>query len=567
MLRLIIKHLIWLGFARSILWTVYSLFLFCKMVFDPNTGKGNIHMIDLSKLSAASKTVILGVGGILIAIGGWCVSIVGPDDSGNDAGISIDSSPAPIPDGNIVEPPAPIFDGSIVEPPAPGVWDCTPGSGTDYQVGPGKAYTLDTVPWMQLAPGDTVRLSWQNEPYRRRILISSKGTTENPIKICGIPGPNGERPVLDGQDSQPAALAGFRNDSNTRLGMILLYASSSNEWNERPAHITIEGLEIRNAFRELGDWAQGAGCIRINDGGDYVTIRSNVIHGCSNGVFMSSTGDGEQLAEHLLVEGNEFYNNGGATGDSSRSHQMYIQGSETVVQGNYLHDPRPNNGPTGIKDRSPGTIVRYNWIESGVIAIDLVEPQDHRSAVSSHPLRNTAQIYGNVIIYTEDGGRAIHFGEDVGLGARLGPLYVWNNTIHIVALNNAWDNAFLDLDSDDAVAFANNNVIWRTGGRSDGPGITLIQANGTLTMGTNMVGPKWADKKTASWSSVVLGQENITTIAEPGFDFSTHRPTTPSPLTGTAGPLREGMQTPTLEYLMHARTQSRPATKTIGAFE
>ncbi|HFC52967.1 MAG TPA: hypothetical protein ENJ43_00865, partial [Gammaproteobacteria bacterium] len=77
---------------------------------------------------------------------------------------------------------------------------CAPtGSGTDYPVGPGQSYaSISEVPWGELGPGDTVRIHYRPEPYREKIVISTSGSEDDPIRICGVAGPNGERPVLDG---------------------------------------------------------------------------------------------------------------------------------------------------------------------------------------------------------------------------------------------------------------------------------------------------------------------------------------------------------------------------------
>lgn len=35
-----------------------------------------------------------------------------------------------------------------------------------YSVGPGQPYEeLGSLPWMTLAPGDTVRIHWRSKPY------------------------------------------------------------------------------------------------------------------------------------------------------------------------------------------------------------------------------------------------------------------------------------------------------------------------------------------------------------------------------------------------------------------
>jgi len=73
------------------------------------------------------------------------------------------------------------------------------GTGDDYPVGPGQKYpSISDVPWDKLGPGDTVRIHYRETPYREKIVIRTDGTEQNPIRVCGVAGPNGERPILDG---------------------------------------------------------------------------------------------------------------------------------------------------------------------------------------------------------------------------------------------------------------------------------------------------------------------------------------------------------------------------------
>src|SRR5262245_5968018 len=70
---------------------------------------------------------------------------------------------------------------------------------TTYEVGTGLAYqSLGVVPWGQLAPGDTVNVHWRPEGYHELILLSSRGTEQAPIRVVGVAGPDGQKPVIDG---------------------------------------------------------------------------------------------------------------------------------------------------------------------------------------------------------------------------------------------------------------------------------------------------------------------------------------------------------------------------------
>src|SRR5215467_14472301 len=78
---------------------------------------------------------------------------------------------------------------------------CLPsGQGNDYQVGPnnGQLSSLAQVPWENLGPGDTVRIFYQATPYPGKFAINAHGTASAPVRVCGVVGPNGERPIIDG---------------------------------------------------------------------------------------------------------------------------------------------------------------------------------------------------------------------------------------------------------------------------------------------------------------------------------------------------------------------------------
>ena len=53
-----------------------------------------------------------------------------------------------------------------------------------------------------LGPGDTRDIHWPNgPPYYEKLLISESGTASAPINIVGVPGPNGQQPIIDGDNA------------------------------------------------------------------------------------------------------------------------------------------------------------------------------------------------------------------------------------------------------------------------------------------------------------------------------------------------------------------------------
>ena len=73
---------------------------------------------------------------------------------------------------------------------------------TVYEVKPNT--TMDTiaeVPWATLQPGDTVLIYWRSQGYAEKWVIGRSGTAAAPITVRGVPGPNGELPVIDGRNA------------------------------------------------------------------------------------------------------------------------------------------------------------------------------------------------------------------------------------------------------------------------------------------------------------------------------------------------------------------------------
>jgi hypothetical protein len=76
------------------------------------------------------------------------------------------------------------------------------GRAAEYDIGPGQPLSrIGQVAMHDLQAGDTVRIHWRAEPYREKFRISGEGTAAQPIRVVGVPGPNGERPVIDGENA------------------------------------------------------------------------------------------------------------------------------------------------------------------------------------------------------------------------------------------------------------------------------------------------------------------------------------------------------------------------------
>src|SRR5688572_507705 len=124
--------------------------------------------------------------------------------------------------------------------------DCTHvGSGTDYAVGPGHAYeTLGDVPFETLKGGDTVRVHHKEGAYHEKIMIGGQGSAEQPIRVCGVAGPNGELPILDGADATTRPGQDFPYDGHQVRGVVVAGHRNMDPYEEVPGPFLIEALAI-----------------------------------------------------------------------------------------------------------------------------------------------------------------------------------------------------------------------------------------------------------------------------------------------------------------------------------
>ena len=69
----------------------------------------------------------------------------------------------------------------------------------DYHVGPGQPLVnISEVPWDALQAGDKIYIHWKSTPYYEKWVINAQGTAQNRIEIIGMNGPNGQKPIIDG---------------------------------------------------------------------------------------------------------------------------------------------------------------------------------------------------------------------------------------------------------------------------------------------------------------------------------------------------------------------------------
>jgi hypothetical protein len=403
---------------------------------------------------------------------------------------------------------------------------CVPsGRGTDYAVGPGQALaSLDQVPWEQLQAGDTVRLYPSAQPYRGKFLVAAQGTAAAPVRICGVRGADGQRPVIDGRDATTrpalaAAFAGSASDIFQARAIVMIKARSSDAWGDAPAHVQIDGLKLtgvhptytfRDAAGAARSYEQFGACVWI-DRGNAITIADNEITDCPIGVFSRSTDDGPAaVTRDLRLAGNVIHGNGIAGSD--REHNTYTQGIGVVIEHNVYGPLRDGALGNAIKDRSAGLVVRYNRIEEGAHALDLVEAEDFPLAALATPAYRVTTVHGNQIRKRGDTGSVIHYGGDhygSWPGARWGePIYrkgtlqFFSNTVMVTGEQAA----IFQLSTTEEVAEVRNNVfvfastVTQRSLRMDQTVVSPWVGGGVLRLGRNWLSADWQD--TDPWHPV-----------------------------------------------------------------
>ena len=442
-------------------------------------------------------------------------------------------------------------------------------TGAEYTVGSGQAYPrLGDVPWEALNPGDTVRIFWRETPYNEKIVINRPGTEKKPIRIVGVPGPAGQRPRIDGKNASTRANQKFRSTGakSDMQSLALILLDGTDYHAPAPQYIVIEGLDLRGASGNIGftgtggdarTYGDGAACIRVQKGA-HITIHNNEISECDNGLFTQSSEDA--LTRDILVDGNYLHDCGAITGGKDRSHNSYVQSVGAVYQYNHYGNQRPGAHGSALKDRSIGTVVRFNRFEGSARSLDLVEAENNPTTALREPAYRETFVYGNIIQHDGKRGVAIHYGGDhYGGGApiggksppwtlanapwppsaygesffRQGTLYFYNNTV-IVDAAGEYGSSILQISTTMEHAEIFNNVLWMSGG----PRYTGLLAptrdlgrywkdGGTVNIGVNLFNDGWIVNPDPGANhasqAIVSGKEKMLTTGAVPVDSTTFR--------------------------------------------
>lgn len=430
-----------------------------------------------------------------------------------------------------------------------------------YDVGPGQPYEdPSAVPWESVGPGTLVRIHWRDEPYRDKWVINSVGTEDAPIVVTGVP-EGGQLPVISGDGAKTRAELDYWNEQR---GLIKIGGASAPS-GDAAAWIHIENLDLREAHEDHGftdangnpqTYAGNAAALYVEWGSE-LTFRGNEVSWSGNGIFT-----GSQSAD-VHVECNYVHDNG--TSGSIYEHNSYTESARITFEFNHYGPPCPSCPGNNLKDRSAGTVVRYNWIEAGNRQLDLVE-SDHQELVDM-PEYATTQVYGNVLVEPDGAGNSqiIHYGGDLGDESyyRKGTLYLHHNTIVSTRQGNT---TWMRLSSNGESCEARNNVVYTTAG----PGaLAISDGSGAVEMTSNYLMEGWVPTHGQLEGSV--DDMGNTLGSDPGFedvDGQLFTPDEGSPLVDGGEALPGGAVAPTWEYVPHQAGTPREdeGAPDVGAF-
>jgi hypothetical protein len=468
-----------------------------------------------------------------------------------------------------------------------------------YNVGPGQTNaSIGSVPFKNLTAGDIVRIHYRAQPYREKIAISTSGTSTRPICVVGVPGPNGELPIVDGDGATTTNNMHYDYDGMQQRGLLTIMGE---DWGDLPSYINIEGIHFRNAHPDhtfttaagqTRTYSSNAAAIHIQRG-QHIRISGAIISESGNGLF-AATSDAETLTRNLTLEYSYIHSNGTS---SDQHHNTYTESIGMLYQFNRFGPPLSTSGGNNIKDRSSGTIIRYNWIEGGAHLIDLVEAEDGYELLSQQADYNTAFVYGNVMLNPVNGYRnMIHFGGDLGgdvNGAgtecgfdagedptecyRKGPLYFYQNTV--IFYNNGGDwNGYktaFRLQTNEQVVSAFNNIFHVIG---SGSRVSYMNRRGIANMGKNIMnrGNNILENFYGQEAgAAVNGTANISVLTDPaatGFVDAAAKNfalLASSPAVNAGQALPGGLTAVTSEYVVHQGSRARNTVGVIdyGAYE
>ena len=439
----------------------------------------------------------------------------------------------------------------------------------EFHVGPGQAYAEPSdVPWPVVGAGSTVYLHYRAAPYTRKIILSNRGTAAGPIRLLGVPGENGERPVLDGDGATPPtnvvypAYTGIEDAS-----LLAITRDQAKAPTFKPGYIEVAGLEIRGAHPTKSYVRQADGVADAYSsygagvyvaGADHVVIRDCVIHHCAQGLITSLGGSSEEgLVRDLLIEACHFHDNGEAGQYWGRN--LITQGVGVTLRYCRIDPTLSGTNVECINDRSAGFSAIANWIEGGGSQLNFERPYS-APLITGDPSFGQVLVAGNVLRSLADGGyNMIHFGGgEAGAG---GKLTVVSNTFHA---RNGYSRTLVNLHAAGDTAELHHNVF-----RADAVTEFILAAGpGAANVGRNLASPSYLV------GTAAVPTPLITSAASPfadGLAGDYHLAAASAAIDAATGPLPPGMSAaPAVQFVAPFGAVARPVSgiaPDLGAFE
>jgi len=436
-----------------------------------------------------------------------------------------------------------------------------------YHVGPGQTYVEPgDVPWESIGPSSLVLIHYRPVPYAAKWVLNTTGTRDDPVVVLGVP-ENGNRPVITGDNAVTRMQLDYWNEVRS---VVKVGGSSTPNNPGGPSHIYIQGLEIRSgrpaySFTDdggnTGTYSSNAASIHVEDG-DHIFIHDCILTDSGNGLFA-----GSQVSD-LVVNGNHIHGNG--IENRIYEHNSYTECQGITFEYNHYGPLRANCGGNNLKDRSSGTVVRYNWIEGGNRQLDLVET-DH-DFIHNAPAYAETFVYGNILIEPDGAGNSqiVHYGGDGGSTSmyREGVLYFFHNT---VVSTRAGNTTLVRMSSNPAQARIFNNALVVT---AAGNRFAITAGMGQITLENNWLPTGWRNGHSGLDPGATITDLGNHEGTDPGFTdigLQNFVPESTSDLCGLAGTLPSEVSGHSMEhqYVKHRAYETRPddGVPDAGAYE
>eukprot|EP01013_Petalomonas_cantuscygni_P035738 TRINITY_DN645_c0_g2_i1.p1 TRINITY_DN645_c0_g2~~TRINITY_DN645_c0_g2_i1.p1 ORF type:complete len:518 (-),score=105.52 TRINITY_DN645_c0_g2_i1:449-2002(-) len=355
---------------------------------------------------------------------------------------------------------------------------------TDYHVGPTQTFTnINDVPLESLGAGDTLYIHYRSTPYREKFVLCAVGTSTSPLVVTGVPEVGtGKLPMIDASGATTRQSLDYWSEQRCaiKIGGSSAPSCTRAEW-VRVENLDIYGAVGSNTFTDDGGtstaYADNAASIYLEHGKN-IEIRGCAIHGSGNGLFVAKGVSGAWTT-NVTVAGNRIYGNGVV--GSFYEHNTYTEAVGITYEGNWFGPLCAGCLGNNLKDRSAGTVVRYNWFDGGNRQMDLVDGGAEFAMMASYM---DTYVYGNVITeLTDDGNRQhIHFGFDGNPVQGRGTLHVYYNTF---VSERTGRTTLVRLSSAAQTANFYNNVIYTTAAANELE--ILADALGTALLDGNWV--------------------------------------------------------------------------------